>query len=320
MEQAISVRSVAQTAAVSASAAATRRPRPVRRRSRAKRALVYLRVSTFGQEKHGKNLEGQLDEVKEYCARKGYTLDPDEDVFRDIVSGARTDRVAYYQLLARIEREDAEVVLAWNVSRLGRNTMDGAWLMVKAKEFGFRIETAQEGMDFTADPASELVFDILTAAAKFQRNTILQDMMRGKKTGHKNGRWTTGAPPIGYTAKGPRGGKVLTPNADAALVREIFTRYANGETQLAIATDLRGRKVTVESDPRRDGLGWAANTIGRILKCPAYVGLLAFRGEVVKGLHQAIIDQDLWDRVQMRRAEVLKVRPGRPKKVDEDEE
>lgn len=294
------------------------RPRP-RQRGRHGRALVYLRVSTFAQEKNGRNLEGQLAEIIEYCERKGYEFHREDDVFRDIVTGARTDRENYYRLLSRIEKEDAEVVVAWNVSRLGRNSLDGAWLMVKSKEHGFRIETAQEGMDFTADPAAELVYDVLTAAAKFQRNTILQDMMRGKKTGHKNGRWVVGAPPIGYDSKGPRGAKVLTENKDAELVRQIFERYAGGETAAAIAADLRRRAVKVDSDPRRSAAGWAPQTIGRVLDHPAYVGLLAFRGEIVAGAHVPIIPQELWDRVRRRREEMRARRPGRPRKpVEED--
>lgn len=297
------------------------RPRPRKRSSaREGRALVYLRVSTFAQEKNGKNLEQQLDEVADYCKRKGYQFDPKRDVFDDVVSGARTDREGYYKLLSRVEKEDAEVIVAWNVSRLGRNSLDGAWLMVKAKEHGYRIETAQEGMDFTENPSQELVFDVLTAAAKFQRNTILQDMERGRRTGHKRGKWVVGAPPIGYDSKGPRGGKVLTPNADAPLVRSIFERYAAGETAQAIARDLRTRGVKVSSDPRRTGLGWAANTIGRMLDQATYIGLLTFRGDVVKGEHEPIIPQDLWDAVRRRREEWRKRYPGRPRKVIEDDE
>lgn len=295
--------------------AALGRPwRPQKRRAKVRkertgRALVYLRVSTLAQQKDGKNLDGQLDEVRAYCARKGYSFDEERDVFRDIISGARTDRVAYYQLLSRLEKEDAEVVVSWNVSRVGRNSLDGAWLMAKAKEHGFKIETAQEGMDFTVDASSEFVFDILTAVAKYQRNTILQDMERGKKRGHKDGRWVVGTPPIGYSTSGPRGGKVLTPNEDAWIPREVFTRYANGESALKIAESFTARGIKAGGR----GGSWGANMVGRILDNPAYVGLLSFRGEIVPGQHDPIVAQDVWDRARALRAARRVRMPGRPR-------
>lgn len=282
------------------------------RKDRAGRALVYLRVSTLQQQKDGKNLDGQLDEVQAYCTRKGYTFDKDRDVFRDIISGARTDRVAYYQLLARIEKEDAETIVSWNVSRVGRNSLDGAWLMAKAKEHGFKIETAQEGVDFTLDASTEFQYDILVAVAKYQRNTILQDMERGKKRGHKDGRWVVGTPPLGYTATGPRGGKVLKPNEDAWIPREVFKRYANGESALKIAESFTQRGVKAGGR----GGSWGANMVGRILDNPAYVGLLSFRGDIVPGQHEPIVTQDEWEKTRVIRAARRTRMPGRPRLDD----
>lgn len=289
-----------------------RHPPPKRRSARKTRAVAYLRVSTIQQQRDGKNLDGQLEEVRAYCQRNGYDLDETRDIYRDIVSGARTDRVGYYQLLARLEKEDAEVIVAWNVSRLGRNSIDGAWLMAKAKEHGHRIETAQEGLDFTMDPGSEFMFDVLTAVAKLQRNTIIQDMMRGKKTGHKNGHWVTALPPVGYEARGPRGGRVLYPTDRAALVREVFERYASGETALAISNHLRARGEP-PAQSNRDGTPWAPNVIGRMLDNPVYAGFLVFRGEIAKGAHEPIIQPEVWEKVRAIRASQRARYHGRPR-------
>lgn len=289
----------------------TQRPRQKHRariEGRATRALVYPRVSTLGQEKNGKNLDGQIDEIRDYCKRKKYSFDEEHDIYRDIVSGARTDRVGYYRLLARLEREDAGVIVAWNVSRLGRNSLDGAWLMVKAKEHGFRIETAQEGMDFTQDPSTELVFDILTAAAKFQRNTILQDMMRGKRKGHRDGRFVTGNAPIGYTITGPRGGKSLTPNQDAEIVQRIYQEYVGGGTALGIARGLLRDGVTPKHGAHKGK--WSCISVGNLIDSPVYVGMMAFRGEVTQGLHEPLVSREIWERAHALRLEKRAIRPG----------
>lgn len=289
------------------------KPRPRRGVARAGRALVYIRVSTLQQQRDGKNLDGQLDEIRAYCQRKGYTFDEERDVYPDIISGARTDRENYYQLLSRIEKEDAEVIVAWNVSRVGRNSLDGAWLMAKAKEHGFRIETSQEGVDFTLDASTEFQYDILVAVAKYQRNTILQDMMRGKKTGHKNGHWVSAIPPVGYEPRGPRGRRILHPTARAALVREVFDRYLNGESAKSISDTLRQRGEPAHQE--KPGMRpWGPSVVGRMLDNPVYAGFAVFRGEITKGQHEPIISMDVWEKVQKMRAEVRARNPGRPRK------
>jgi site-specific DNA recombinase len=35
-----------------------------------------------------------------------------------------------------------------------------------------------------------------------------------------------------------------------------------------------------------------------MLKCPVYVGEIAHRGQVYPGLHEPIVDRDVWDRTQ----------------------
>lgn len=274
------------------------------------RALAYLRVSTPIQQEHGSNLDSQLDDVRAYCHRKGYRL-TDNDVYRDTISGARMDRTDYYRLLDRIERADAQVIVSYEVSRLGRNGLDNAWLLVKAKENGFRLETVTGGRDFLADPESEFMFDILSAVAKYERNAIMWRMMRGKKRGNKEGRWVCGEPPFGYATEGPRGGRVLVPSADAPLVVEMFERYARGESLESIAGWLRGlglRRANARASPR----AWAANVVGRLLQWPVYLGMVAHGEDSARGLHAPLVSQELWDRVQARR-EIARARyPGRP--------
>lgn len=291
-------------------------PRPGRRKTRAEgRALAYLRVSTLAQQKDGKNLDSQLDEIRAYCVKKGYTLDA-EDVFKDIISGSRFDRQDYYKLLERVERGDASVIVSYEVARIGRNGLDNAWLLVKAKEHGIRIETCTGGRDYTSDPESEFMYDMLSAVAKYERNAILYRMTRGKRHSHKRGGWVHGAAPYGYTTTGPRGARELVPVEPAAShVREAFTRYAEGESTLLIGEWFQ--RLGARPNNKHGGR-WDSKTIGSLLQNPSYIGKVAWGEDIAQGRHEPIVDMDLWERVQARRAAMRARFPGRPKK-DRDE-
>lgn len=277
------------------------------------RAVAYLRVSTISQDTHGANLDSQLDEIQAYCRRKGYTLRA-RDVYRDVVSGARTDRAGYYDLLRRIEARDVDVVVAYAVSRFGRNTLDTAWLLSKAKEYGIRLETVQGGTDYTADPEAELLFDIMSAVAKYERMSILRTMGRGKRKATERGYWAKGVPPYGYAAVGPRGSKTLKPTSDADVVKWMFAQYAAGSGYKAISDQLHARAPTDHAGKPRK---WSPKIVGEILAHPVYVGLLPHDDGVVEGQHDALVSQDEWDAVQARRATMRRRHPGRPRNNDD---
>lgn len=257
----------------------------------ADRALAYLRVSTLAQETTGKNLESQLAEIKAYCEKNGYQLDPG-DVFSDVVSGAKTDRAGYYQLLGRVERGEAQVLVAFEVSRFGRNGTDNAWLLVKAREYGFRVETVTGGRNFLADPESEFMFDILSAVAKYERTAILYRMMRGKRAAHGRGFWASGPAPVGYVLGGNRGSKRLVVNEFGELVSKAFELYADGASLEAVGRFMLANKVPGT---------WLAHRVGRMLDNLVYTGAVVFNGDAVSNAHPALVTDEVWERVQQRR-------------------
>src|SRR5215203_7357389 len=78
-----------------------------------RRAAIFTRVSTDRQ-----TTENQLQRLREVAERAGWHL---VDVYEEVVSGAaaRGQRAAYDRMLKDATRR-FEVLLAWDVSRLGR--------------------------------------------------------------------------------------------------------------------------------------------------------------------------------------------------------
>ncbi|MEU8516180.1 recombinase family protein [Kitasatospora sp. NPDC048722] len=114
----------------------------------------------------------------------------------------------------------------------------------------------------------------------------------------------------------PHGGKRrygYTPNGmeivrdEAIIVREVFSRYLEGDTPQKIANDLNRRE-------KRTALGkeWNPQTVRALLDNPHVAGIRMFRGEEIgDGEWPAIIARGLWEEVRDRRSYRAPVEPGK---------
>src|SRR5438874_9288313 len=84
-----------------------------------KRAAIYLRVSTSGQ-----NTDNQRLELEQIAERRGWTI---TEVYEDFgISGAksRDKRPALDQMLKDASRHRFDVAMAWSIDRVGRSLTD----------------------------------------------------------------------------------------------------------------------------------------------------------------------------------------------------
>lgn len=88
-----------------------------------KRALIYARVSTEEQADKGYSLPSQIEACKRYAALLGYEV---VEVFADDYSGATpiAERPEGRKMVAALKQKQASAVLAYQVDRLSRDTVD----------------------------------------------------------------------------------------------------------------------------------------------------------------------------------------------------
>ena len=96
----------------------------------------------------------------------------------------------------------------------------------------------------------------------------------------------------------------------APIVQEIFTRYADGEPAEKIAASLNERGLRT-----RTGKPFVKNSFFQIFRNRRYIGEYRYKDIVTPGGIPAIVDQDLFDRVQQR-FEQNRIAHGRPAKED----
>ena len=136
--------------------------------------LGYARVSTNEQE-----LNLQLDALKKAgCA--------DRDIFIDRASGAKTERVGLQKCLSSLVKGD--VLIVWRLDRLGRSMPHLISLVeeLRKKEIGFK--SICDGAIDTTSASGELIFNIFSSLAQFERRLIIERTNAGLSAARARGR------------------------------------------------------------------------------------------------------------------------------------
>jgi len=153
------------------------------------RAVIYARVSTADQ-----TTENQTLELTKVAERNGWEI---TEVFEDTISGAKTKRPALERLLKGVIRKEFDVVMVWDVSRLGRSLKHLVTLLEDFHAKGVNLYFHQQGID-TTTPSGKMMYQMCGVFAEFERSMIQErvkaGLARAKAQGKTLGRPTV--PPI----------------------------------------------------------------------------------------------------------------------------
>jgi DNA invertase Pin-like site-specific DNA recombinase len=176
--------------------------------------LGYARVSTNGQD-----LEAQEAELMAAgCAK----------VFKEKVSGAKTDRAELAKALRRLEPGD--VLIVTRLDRLARSTRDLLNIVaaIAGREAGFR--SLKDTWADTTTPHGRLMLTVLGGLAEFERELIRARTGEGRKRAK---------------ARGVRFGRpaALTPHQR----QEVIQRLAEGAVQADLARSYGVSQATIST-------------------------------------------------------------------------
>lgn len=147
-----------------------------------KSAALYLRVSTKDQ-----TTENQRLELERVAAAKGWVIDA---VYEDEgISGAkgRDKRPGYDQLLKDAVRSKFNVVMAWDVSRLGRSLAGLVQALDDLHANGVDLYLHQQALD-TTTPSGKALFQMCGVFAEFERAMISERVRSGLARAKASGR------------------------------------------------------------------------------------------------------------------------------------
>lgn len=284
--------------------------------------LLYLRKSR--QDDPNETVEEVLakheTQLQEYAERELGGKIPEENIYREIVSGESIDdRVEIKKVLARIEDPTVAGVLCMEPQRLSRGDLKDCGRLIDAFQYSHTL-VATPYMVYNLEKKMERKFfqDELLRGRDFLEYTK-EILFRGRVAAIKRGCYIGNHPPYGF--KKVKVGKDHTLEIieeEAEIVRLIFDLYVK---ELRRPYEIAVRLNEMGAKPPR-GDKWVKDTIRHMVRNPHYAGYVAFNrvkitpvmenGEIVhkklaqpedeqiraEGKHTAIVERSLWEEAQ----------------------
>ena len=247
--------------------------------------VIYARFSSHSQTEQ--SIEGQLKVCYEYAKSNDLTV-VGEYIDR-AMTGKNDNRPEFQKMLADSEKHTFEGVLVYQLDRFARNRYDSAINKSKLKKNGVRVISAKENI--ADDPSGILVEGVLESMAEYYSAELSQKILRGMEINAGKCLSNGSNPGLGFKVDDKQ--QFYVDNAEAVIVREIFERYAAGETKTEIIRDLQRRRVKTSL-----GKEFSNNSLSRLLQNKRYIGVYLYRGQETPNGMPRILDDDLFYRVQ----------------------
>jgi len=246
--------------------------------------VIYTRVSSKEQMDTNQSLEWQKKYCIEYACKnkldvKGY--------FGGTYESAKSDeRKEFSRMLkfVKASKEKISFILVYSLDRFSRTGDSAIYIASELKKTGVNIMAVTQPID-TNSHAGALQQNIQFIFSKYDNDLRRQKTIDGMREKLLRGDWIGNAP-TGYSFVKGMESQTIVINENGELIKQAFIWRANAMTYDQIIEKLKHL-----------GLNVPKQTLSGILKNPFYCGFMShnlLNGEVIKGRHPALIDEDLF--------------------------
>ena len=255
------------------------------------KVIIYTRVSTDEQADKGYSLRHQLEMVERYCHLKEYEI---LKHFQDDFSAKNFNRPDWIKLEAFIKanRKQIDKVLFTKWDRFSRNIEEALGVIRKFRNWGIEVNAIEQPLDFS-NPDNKAMLALYLVMPEVENDKISQRTKDGILRARKEGAYTS-KPPFGYEGCRINDKASMKPSKDAEILRQMFLEVAAGVNSIEqirknfISKGFKGCKQAFYY-MLRNKLYSGYILVPEHKKNPAYW---------VKGLHDGIIDDNIFAKIQ----------------------
>ena len=146
-----------------------------------RKAVIYSRVSTNEQ-----TVENQLKVLREVAEKRG--LEVVREISDEGISGAkgRNERPGFDELIKGSVKNEWDIILVWDVSRLGRSLKHLVSFLEDIQSARCDMYIHQSGID-TSTASGKMMFGMLSVFSEFERSMIRERVIAGQQRAVANG-------------------------------------------------------------------------------------------------------------------------------------
>ena len=250
-------------------------------------AVIYARYSSDNQREE--SIEGQIRECTAYAEKNGITV---VKHYIDRALSAKTDnRPDFQQMIKDSEKRLFDIVLVWKLDRFARNRYDSAHYEYQLERNHVKLVSATEPI--SDSPAGIMVKSMLTGMAEYYSAELSEKVVRGMTENVLKGKYNGGTVPIGFKVDEEKFFQIDP--LKAPFVVEAFQKYDDGASMKEIMNWLNDSGVTTNRNQK-----FTYNSVWKLLSNRRYIGENRFKDIVMPDSIPAIVDKELFDRVQAK--------------------
>ena len=260
------------------------------------KVVIYARVSSKEQEETGYSLPAQEKFLKDYAEKKNLHA---VRVFSvsESASGKKL-REVFSQMMEYTKKGGVKIIICEKADRLTRNFKDAVmideWLN---EDEGRQIHLVKDSLVLHKNSRSQekLNWGVRIIFSKNYIDNLSEEVKKGQAEKIRQG-WLPSRSPLGYKTIGDKGRKThVLDEQKAPYIRRAFEQYATGNVSLAALRD----QLYTEGFRTHGGARLSKSRLADILSDPFYYGVLRWNDVVHRGLHEPLVSQELWERVQL---------------------
>ena len=181
------------------------------------KAVIYSRGSTT----NGQTVDNQLLILRDNAEKKG--LDIVKEISYEGISGAkgRDERQGFDELIKGAIKKEFDIILTWDVSRLGRSLKDLVSFLEDIHSAKCDLYIHQSGID-TSTASGKMMFQLLSVFSEFERSMIRERVIAGQQRAKSQGKH------IGRKT-----------NVNDAVITAVYQLRKNNVSIKKIASDLK---------------------------------------------------------------------------------
>ena len=252
-----------------------------------------MRVSTEDQKDFGYSLAAQEEMLRRWCVATNRQV---IKVYVEDHSAKTLDRPQFKELMefVRTHKDEIDEILFVKWDRFTRNTGDAYNMIKYFAKLGVTVNAVEQPINSNI-PEQKILLAFYLAVPEVDNDRRAMSTRSGMRRAMKEGRWVH-HPPKGYVTKRDEKDKpLLVPGPTSHLIKRAFEEVSQGTFTLEAIRKLLAK----------EGLKCSKSQFARLLRNPIYMGMIPVpawndeKEELVQGLHEAIVPESLFQKVQM---------------------